>query len=210
MMRGNRKKLRLLGAFAALLSLALAVGCKGFFQNPTLTTITVGPPTPSIAQGTSLQMSATGTYNDGSMNTLTSGVFWSSSDSTIASISSSGVMKGQSVGSATITASVGAISGTTSVTITLANLVSIAITPTSPTILEGQTQQFVAEGTVSGGGTTTITDSVTWNSSNTNAGTIDSTGLFTAVTAVTGSVQTTITATSGNITSNAATLTVNQ
>ncbi len=36
-------KLRLLAAFAALLTLALAAGCRGFFVNPTLTSLAVAP-----------------------------------------------------------------------------------------------------------------------------------------------------------------------
>src|SRR5271168_4037476 len=35
----TRYKLRLAGAFAALVTLALAVSCKGFFVNPTVTSI---------------------------------------------------------------------------------------------------------------------------------------------------------------------------
>jgi hypothetical protein len=212
-MSSAKRKLQLLAAFTALLTLALAVGCKGFFQNPQLTTVTVGPPTPTINQGSTLQMTATGTYNDGTTKTLTSGVFWSSSASSIASVSNSGVVTGAAVGTATITASSGTISGSTSVTIALANLVSIAVTPTSPSITQGTTQQFRAIGTVQGGGTTDITTSVTWNSTNSSAGSIASGttngGLFTAASSVTTAQQTTITATSGTIVSNAVTLTVN-
>jgi hypothetical protein len=212
-MSSTKRKLQLLAAFTALLTLALAVGCRGFFQNPQLTTVTVGPPTPTINQGSTLQMTATGTYNDGSTKTLTSGVFWSSSTSTIASVSSSGVVTGAAVGTATITASSGTISGSTSVTIALANLVSIAVTPTSFSITQGQTEQYKAIGTVQGGGTTDITTSVTWNSTNSSAGSIASGatngGLFTAASSITTTQTTIITATSGTITSDQATLTVN-
>ena len=65
-MSSTKRKLRLMGAFAALGMLALAVSCTGFFQNPTLTTITIDPPTPSISQGATEQLTATGTYQDGS------------------------------------------------------------------------------------------------------------------------------------------------
>jgi len=36
-MRGFKRKLRLLAALTTLLMLALGVGCRGFFVNPTLT-----------------------------------------------------------------------------------------------------------------------------------------------------------------------------
>jgi hypothetical protein len=59
------KKLKLIGAFAALLSLGLAVSCKGFFVNPTLTSVAVGPQNLSLNVTQQWQMSATGTYDDG-------------------------------------------------------------------------------------------------------------------------------------------------
>jgi hypothetical protein len=207
-MSSRKRKLQLLAAFATLLLFAFGVGCKGFFVNPTLTTLTVGPATPSIQQGSSLQMAATGTYDDGSTKALTSSVQWSSSATAVATVSSAGKVTGVTTGSATVTAASGTVSGSTSVTITLANLISIAVTPTNPAIKSGQTQQFVATGTVQGGGTTDITNSVTWASSNTNVATISAAGLATALTATTSST-TSITATSGNITSPAVTLTVN-
>ncbi|PYX62695.1 MAG: hypothetical protein DMG74_19860, partial [Acidobacteria bacterium] len=66
-----KRKLYLCLVFIALLGMIFAVGCRGFFVNPTLTTVTVGPSTPSIQQGKTLQMTATGTFDDGSTKTLT-------------------------------------------------------------------------------------------------------------------------------------------
>src|SRR2546421_11723638 len=62
-------KLRLAGALAALATLAFAISCRGFFVNPTLTSITVAPATPTIQTGTTnntVQMTAAATFNDGS------------------------------------------------------------------------------------------------------------------------------------------------
>ena len=42
-MSSTKNKLRLGGAFAALTALALAVSCTGFFQNPTVSSITIDP-----------------------------------------------------------------------------------------------------------------------------------------------------------------------
>jgi len=162
MMRGNRKKLQLLGAFAALFSLALAVGCKGFFQNPTLTTITIGPATPSIQQGTTLQMTAVGTYSDGSTNTLTKGVFWSSDTTSVATISSTGLVSAVSSGTSTITASASAVSATTSVTVVLGNVTAITVSPSNTSVLIGGTVPFTAKATISGGTTADITGTATW------------------------------------------------
>lgn len=199
---------------AVLILVVVSVGCTGFFVNPTLTSLAVGPSTPTIQQGNTLQMAATGTYDDGSTKALTGKVLWSSSDSAIASINSTGLMTGVSPGSATITASSGTISGSTSVTVSLQNITSITVTPANRTITQGSTVQYTATATTSDGNTHDITNSVTWTSSNTNAGTINSSGLFTAVTSVTTSQASIISASSGNISSptsgsQAATVTVN-
>lgn len=76
------------------------------------------------------------------------------------------------------------------------SLRSIAVTPATPSVDVGNTQQFTATGTYSDSSTADITSSVTWTSSNTDAMTIVSnTGLATGVAA--GSA--TITATLGAI-----------
>ena len=204
-MPDHKRKLNLFFAFATLLLLAAAVGCRGFFVNPTLTGLTVGPTTPSVQQGNTLQMTATGTYDDGSTKTLTGNVLWSTDNSTIATVNTSGLLSAVSPGTATITATSGTVTGSTTAMITIANLVSITITPTAPSITVGNTQQFMAMGTVQGGGTMDVTNFVTWASSNTQVATIDNTGL--ASTFIAGTTQ--ITASSGTVTSPAVTLTVN-
>jgi hypothetical protein len=133
-MSSTKQKLRLVGAFAALAILALAVSCTGFFQNPILTTITVDPPTPSINQGATQQMTATATYQDSSTSTLTGGkscsgntVCWSSSDTTVLSISTGGLATGVAQGTAIITAASGAIVGTTQATVDLTNITNFQV-----------------------------------------------------------------------------------
>jgi Bacterial Ig-like domain (group 2) len=162
-MPSTKKKLQLLSASAALLLLAGLVGCTGFFQNPVLTTLTVGPQAPNIQQGSTLQMSATGTYDDGSTKTLTSGVFWSSSDDTIATISTGGKVTAGSAGTATITASSGAVSGTSTVTVSLNNVIGLTLSPTQVTITRGSTGTISALATVSGmSGTVDVSATTTW------------------------------------------------
>jgi len=56
-------------------------------------------------------------------------------------------------------------------------LTSIAITPATPTINAGATQQFTATGTYQNNSTQDITTQVNWNSTNTTAVTINSVGL---------------------------------
>ena len=150
-MLSRNKKLQLASAFATLLLFALGVGCSGFFVNPVLTSIAVGP-TATINQGATVQESAIGTYNDGSTKTLSSGVQWSSSDATFASVSNSGLVTGASPGSATITAAYQATSGTASITVNLGNVTALKITPPGNTNIHasGGSAQFTALATVTG------------------------------------------------------------
>ncbi len=209
--RSQRVRLRVPGTVlqAVLASMVLVMpACKGFIVNPTLTSIEVTPATPSITSGSTQQMVATGTYNDGSTKTLTSSATWTSSETSVATVGSAGLVTGESSGTASITATSGSISGATTVAVTLANLKSIEVTPSTVSIASGETQSFVATGTLEDGSTVVITDGVTWASSNTTAATIGSSGVATAQ-SLTTSTSTYVTATSGSVTSNSALLTVN-
>src|SRR5437879_13689059 len=118
-MPSNLRKLQLLVAFATIFSLAGAVGCRGFFQDPQLTSITVGPQNTNLQQGNTLQMTAVGNFNDGSTATLTHGVSWSSSASSVASITPNGTVTGVAAAHTTITVSSGATTGPTPVVVVL-------------------------------------------------------------------------------------------
>lgn len=153
-MSSTKQKLRLAGAFAALATFAFTLGCRGFFVNPTLTTVTVGPTGFNLPVGSTQQMTATGTYNDGSTKTLTSGVVWTSSDGTVAAVSSSGIVTGVAAGTATITAQSGTITGTATITVALTNVTGLTISPTSGSVrTNGGTVTFRALATISGSST---------------------------------------------------------
>ncbi len=160
----SHKKVRLIGAFFALAALGLAASCTGFFVNPTLTGVTVGPQA-TLNLNQSIQMSATGTYTDGSQKQLTSGVTWSSSDSSAVSITAGGLATGVTIGSATITGSAGSCSactGTTTVTVALQGVTSVIVSPANQTVIRsGNAVYFHA----SANGSTDISnpaDGTTW------------------------------------------------
>jgi uncharacterized protein YjdB len=201
------RRLQLSGAFAALILVAFSIGCSGFFVDPTLTTLTVTPATPSVVAGDTLQLTATGSYDDGSSKNISGTVSWSTSDASVATVSSAGLLTGVAVGTATITATSAAVTGTTTATVEVAGLQSITLSPTGNSIRQGATLQFTATGHLQDGSTQDITSSVTWTSSDINVATIDATGLATAL-SVTTSSTTTISATSGTVSANTP-LTVN-
>jgi len=191
-MLSSKQKLKLAAAFATLLMFALGVGCNGFFVDPTLTSLTVGPQA-SIQQNHTVQMSAVGTYNDGTQKTVTSGIFWSSSATNIASISKGGLVTGVSPGTATITGAAGTVNGSATVTVTISGLTSIKVTTSDglTSIAFGTGEQFVATGTASGK-QVDITNSVTWTtnpSSITDVSLESSTGALTTTSGPTSPVQ---------------------
>ena len=165
-MLSSKKKLQLVTAFATLFLFAVVVGCNGFFVDPVLTSIAVGP-TATINQGATVQESAIGTYNDGSTKTLGSGVQWSSSDATAASVNNSGLVTGASPGSATITAAFQATSGTSSITVSLGNVTALKITPLSGTVaVNAISLPFFAYATVAGSSTPVdVSPTATWTTS---------------------------------------------
>jgi hypothetical protein len=134
-MSSTKSKLRLVGALAALATLALAVSCRGFFVNPTLTGVSVGPQSLTLNVNETWQMSATGTYSDGSQKALTSGVTWSSATQSSVTVGqTSGIVTAVAVGSSDITASSGscsACSGSTTVTVVLTGVTSITVSPSN-------------------------------------------------------------------------------
>lgn len=133
-MSSSKNKLRLAASFAVLSTLALAVSCKGFFQNPTVSAITIDPPNPSVAVGSSTPLTAAATDTNGNPITLTGGtsctgttVCWSSSDTSVATISTGGSLTGVSAGTATISAASGTITATTTATVVLASVTGFQI-----------------------------------------------------------------------------------
>jgi hypothetical protein len=139
-MSAMKWNLRIIGAFAVLGTLALLASCRGFFVNPTLTQISISPNAPQVQVGQTEGLSVYGTYNDGSTGQVTTGVSWSSSDSTVASFSSptSNVLQGVATGTATITAQAQAVSATATATVFI-TITQLTISPTTASVAVGGT-----------------------------------------------------------------------
>jgi hypothetical protein len=194
-----KRKLRLLATLAALSLLALAAGCRGFFVNPTLQSISVAPSTGSVAPAGTIQMTATGTFDDGSTSNVTSKSSWQSSDPTVATVgTNSGLVKAATTiasppGITTVTATDGAFTNTATITV-CPIVTSITITPSTTNPAAGAQMTFIANAVFSGSlNQQDVTSVVTWNISNTavipsisaGAATVSSTasGMSTTVTA---------------------------
>ncbi len=208
------RNLRLLALFAALFLLALAAGCRGFFVNPTLTSLAVLPTTASLIEGHTQQINATGTYNDGSTKDLTGSTTWTTSDSTVATVSSGGLVTAAATiasppGSATITAASGTLTATSTITVNTGPLLSIVLTTSTSSPTAGSTFTLTAMGTFSGSSQAQdITSQVTWSNDNTTAVSLSQgSGSATANTGTSGQIAH-IFATLSGINSNTLTITV--
>jgi len=145
-----------------------------------LVSIAVTPNGFSVPKGETQQLSAVGTFSDGSQKTITDSATWSVLPTGIATISAAGLVEGQAAGSATVTADLDSIQGSDLLTVSAAILVSIAVSPQNPSVPKGETQQFTAVATFSDGSQKTITDSATWSVAPTGIATLSATGLITA------------------------------
>ena len=175
---------------------------------PTLTSISVSPSTATITQGQTLPFTATGTLSNGATENLTSLVTWSAStgEGLVATLSnltgSRGLATGGVPGVSTITALAptgalgltgllsgvlgGGISGSAVLTVISSALPgvlsSISVSPSTASIIPGQTLPFSATGTLSNGTTQDVTNLVTWSSSAPGLASLGSaTGLATGV-----------------------------
>ncbi|KTD53578.1 protein with a bacterial immunoglobulin-like domain protein [Legionella santicrucis] len=177
--------------------------------NATLQSIQVTPTNSSIPNGTTLQYTATGIFSNGSHQNLTAFVTWASSTGA-ASISnaagSKGLATGTAAGTTVISATFGATTGNTNLTVTPATLTSITVTPVNSSIPNGTNLQFTAMGNFSDGSAHNLTEIVAWTSSS-NAASISNAAGSKGLATGTNPGNTTITATLGS-TSGSTTLTV--
>jgi len=132
---------------------------------PVLKSITISPANPSILTLSTGSFKATGTYSDGSTPDITSLVVWSSSNTGIATIIASGGTATATTltqGTATISATLGGISGTTGIKVTGGNLTGITVSPATVTLVKDTAGRITATGTFSNGSTREITRAVQW------------------------------------------------
>ena len=186
-----------------------------YVTTATLQSIAVTPANPSIPVNVSEYFIATGSYSDGTTQDISSSVTWTSGTPAVATMNINQTVcspcvvypdraTGVSLGTSVITATSGLISGSTTLTVTAATLVSISISPTNPTVAANYTRQLTAIGHYNNATTLDITSQVTWSSATTSAAIVGST---TGIVSGIASGTSTITATFGSI-SGSATLSV--
>lgn len=152
------RKLPLTLAFVVMVGLAFGASCKGFFVDPTLTSIAVSPPSATISPGTSgntQQFTVVATFDDGSHHSTR--VTWSidPSDGSVATLSTSGLATAVAPGKATITAAstiLPNITATAALTVLLTNVTQLVVDPTSGGVTRGGGTPAIFNFTATAGG----------------------------------------------------------
>jgi hypothetical protein len=145
----------------------------------TLLSITVSPSTASVRVGKTYPFTAKGTFDNGTEVDITNSVTWTSSNTSVATISNASGSIGVATGVAssstavTITATLSSKFGTASLTVNEPQIVSIAIQPTTTqTITVGNAQSYTVNAVYENGTTSAIQSGDTWTSANTAVATI--------------------------------------
>ena len=138
---------------------------------PVVSRVAVRPSSATIDEGKTRRFRATA-YTSYDVAIQNINFSWSSSNMSVATISSSGLARGVNAGSTTIRARAGGRSGTATLTVTEPPPVVavVRVDPTSPSIEEGDTQRFTAAAFTSGNAVVPGV-TFTWTSSNTSVAT---------------------------------------
>ncbi len=149
-------------------------------NNTSVSALQVIPAVTTIALGTKSQLQAIATFADGSTQDVSSQVQWSSHDPFIAGVDSLGLVTGSGIGQATVTATLGAISRSATLTVTNAIATALQVIPPTASLPKGAKLQFQAIATFSDNSSQDVTNQVNWNSSDISVATIDLNGEATA------------------------------
>lgn len=141
----------------------------------------ISPRYPSLALGKTQQLMVSGVFTDQSKKDLTRTSIWSVENPGIAKISNNpdqqGVITALAAGSTNIRVkdSETGTSATTTLIVTAAEIISLAISPAHAVIPLGRNQQLSATATLSDGSNIDLTQDVNWSSSNLSAAIVGNT-----------------------------------
>ncbi|WP_332449058.1 Ig-like domain-containing protein [Methanoculleus sp.] len=147
-------------------------------NEPALASIAVTPSEITFGPGDTATFTATALDQFGDIMTGAN-VTWTSSDPAVGTIGTDGVFTALADGMTTVTATAGNMTGEATVTVATASS-GVVVSPSTITLGAGESRQFTAT-VYDQDGNATPGASVAWASSDEAVGTIDETGLFTAV-----------------------------
>lgn len=183
------------------LALALVVACGGSVTGndlsaPDVAEVVVAPVTATVVVGNSLPLQASvrdaaGQVMDGPA------VVWTVQDTTIATVSASGVVTGRAVGSTQVAASANGRSGLASLTVLPAPVASVSVSPARVDLAPGARAALTAL-TADAAGKALDGRTILWASSNPAVASVDAAGVVTAIAQGTASITATSEGVSGS------------
>jgi len=140
-------------------------------------TVVVGPAVPVSLEVTpaplSVALGLTATFqasqyvmSDGTRSPVVGDVTWSAQPAAVATIDATGLARSLAQGTADIRASQGALTGTSSLTVSAPVPASIAVSPAVFTVFPGRPKTFTALATLTDGTTKDVSATAAWSSSN--------------------------------------------
>src|SRR6185312_8565082 len=146
---------------------------------PQVASVDVAPSNDSIIVGATTQLTATA--KDASGNTLGGNTMtWTTSDASVAKVSTSGLVTGVAAGTVTMTASSHGKSGKGSVVVKVAPVASVSVTPSTASLIVGGTVSLTAA-TFDANGNQLTGRSVSWTTGASSIATVATSGVVTAV-----------------------------
>jgi trimeric autotransporter adhesin len=147
----------------------------------TVSALEVTPKDANIKIGSTVALSAIATMNDGSKETVTDSVAWSTAEKGIVTVDNKGVATGVAAGATDITATLGKHAVTANVTVKGALLTSLAVEPVDPTLTIGESVKFTATAAYEDGQIADVTNAAKWSSSAADTVGVSDKGVATAL-----------------------------
>lgn len=140
-----------------------------------VTALTISPNPVQLALNTRRQLTASTTLANGQTQDVTTQVTWSAANTGVVQVSPTGELIAVGPGSTSVTATLGAQTATTFVTVNNVGLQNVTFTPIVSSLRVGQSVQLTATGTFSDGTQQDITSSASWFSNNPNVAAVTNT-----------------------------------
>lgn len=192
-MNALKRYSRTLFCSVGFVAAALVAGCGGGDQGRSpilglpaadIVSLAVTPATASVAKGATQAFVATASYADGSSRDVTVGTAWSAATPAVATVDAgSGVATGVTVGTSVISAAFSGKTGSATLTVLPATLLSVALSPLNPSVNIGATQQMAVTAVYSDSTSTDVTSVSTFVAATPAKATVGATGIVTGVAA---------------------------
>ena len=156
----------------------------------TVVSLAITPPSAAVPRTVRQQFKATLKYSNGKTKSGATGVSWSVSNLSLASVDATGLVTALAPGTVAVRATYTAngVFGQSTLTITPATLVSVSVSPANKKLAIAATATLKATGTFSDGTTFPLAGAVVWSSTAPAIASVDSNGVVTGLAAGTAAI----------------------